>query len=94
MVKEGKTKQVSGVAELAMRCLNLKGEMRPSTKEVAAELEWFRGSGSMSENPQISKESARSIMDIAKRCLNLKGEIRKVTTELEWFRGAESMSGI
>ncbi|KAF5203410.1 hypothetical protein FRX31_007003, partial [Thalictrum thalictroides] len=59
MVKEGKTKQVSGVAELARRCLNLKGEMRTSMKEVAAELEWFRGSGSMSKNPQIRKESAR-----------------------------------
>ncbi|KAI3963621.1 hypothetical protein MKX01_002418 [Papaver californicum] len=36
---EGKRKQVLAVAMLAKRCLNLRGEDRPSMKQVAAELE-------------------------------------------------------
>ncbi|PIA65118.1 hypothetical protein AQUCO_00100544v1 [Aquilegia coerulea] len=43
IINEGKEEQVLAVAELAKRCLNLKGEERPSMKEVAAELEGLRG---------------------------------------------------
>ncbi|PIA65109.1 hypothetical protein AQUCO_00100535v1 [Aquilegia coerulea] len=45
IMNEGKTEQVHAVAEIAKRCLNSKGEERPSMKEVAAELE---GNESMS----------------------------------------------
>ncbi|PIA65108.1 hypothetical protein AQUCO_00100534v1 [Aquilegia coerulea] len=43
IMNEGKTQQLHAVAEIAKRCLNSKGEERPSMKEVAAELEGLRG---------------------------------------------------
>ncbi|KAF5179734.1 Wall-associated receptor kinase [Thalictrum thalictroides] len=43
IVNEENKEQVYGVALLAKRCLKLDGEKRPSMKEVAAELERFRG---------------------------------------------------
>ncbi|PIA32824.1 hypothetical protein AQUCO_04300033v1 [Aquilegia coerulea] len=43
ILNEGNEEQVQAVAEVANRCLNLKGEERPSMKEVAAELERLRG---------------------------------------------------
>lgn len=43
IMDEGNMKQILAVAELAKRCLNVKGEERPSMKEVAAELEAMRG---------------------------------------------------
>ncbi|KAL8495046.1 hypothetical protein ACS0TY_019268 [Phlomoides rotata] len=39
VVEEGGTEDVTAVARLAMRCLNLNGKKRPTMKEVAAELE-------------------------------------------------------
>ncbi|KAF5182098.1 Wall-associated receptor kinase, partial [Thalictrum thalictroides] len=43
VVNEGKTEHVHAVAQLTKRCLNMKGEERPTMKEVAAELEGLRG---------------------------------------------------
>ncbi|XP_026394787.1 wall-associated receptor kinase-like 1 [Papaver somniferum] len=43
VVNEGRPEQVLAVAELAKRCLKLKGEERPTMKRVTAELESFRG---------------------------------------------------
>ncbi|KAH6781378.1 wall associated like 1 [Perilla frutescens var. frutescens] len=40
--EQGKKEEVIAVAKLAKRCLNLKGKMRPTMKEVATELESFR----------------------------------------------------
>ncbi|KAL5723151.1 Wall-associated receptor kinase 4 [Ranunculus cassubicifolius] len=42
IANEGNAQQVYAVAELAKRCLSLKGEERPPMKEVAAELEGLR----------------------------------------------------
>ncbi|OVA05884.1 Protein kinase domain [Macleaya cordata] len=42
VVKEGKLEHIITVAELAKRCLNSKGEERPTMKEVAGELEGLR----------------------------------------------------
>ncbi|XP_026402224.1 wall-associated receptor kinase 2-like [Papaver somniferum] len=42
VTKEGKQEQVVIAAELAKRCLNLRGQERPRMKEVAAELEGLR----------------------------------------------------
>ncbi|KAA8546579.1 hypothetical protein F0562_002682 [Nyssa sinensis] len=41
-VNEGKLEQLKEVAELARRCLRVKGEERPTMKEVAMELEGLR----------------------------------------------------
>lgn len=41
-VKEGKIQIVEKVANLANRCIKLRGEERPSMKEVAMELEALR----------------------------------------------------
>ncbi|KAF5179737.1 Wall-associated receptor kinase-like [Thalictrum thalictroides] len=43
IINEWDAEQVQAVAELAKRCLNSKGEERPSMKEVAAELERLTG---------------------------------------------------
>ncbi|KAF5198556.1 Wall-associated receptor kinase [Thalictrum thalictroides] len=43
ILTEGNTEQIHAVAELAKRCLSLKGEERPLMKEVAAELEGLIG---------------------------------------------------
>ncbi|KAF6163886.1 hypothetical protein GIB67_024741 [Kingdonia uniflora] len=42
IANEGKTEQIIAFSELAKRCLNLKGEKRPTMKEVAMELEGLR----------------------------------------------------
>ena len=42
IAKEGKAEQLKEVANLAKRCLRLKGEDRPTMKEVAIELEGLR----------------------------------------------------
>ncbi|GAA0155276.1 hypothetical protein LIER_13040 [Lithospermum erythrorhizon] len=39
VLREGNLKQLQGVAELVLRCLNLSGEKRPTMREVAMELE-------------------------------------------------------
>ncbi|KAL5708239.1 hypothetical protein ACHQM5_019057 [Ranunculus cassubicifolius] len=43
MVNEGNIKQVQEAAAIAQKCLSLKGEERPSMREVASELEALRG---------------------------------------------------
>ncbi|KAF5179736.1 Wall-associated receptor kinase [Thalictrum thalictroides] len=57
IVNEGKTEQVHAVAELAKRCLNFKGEERPSMKEVAAELEGLRGFEKHASVQKVNEES-------------------------------------
>ncbi|PIN17584.1 Serine/threonine protein kinase [Handroanthus impetiginosus] len=42
VLREGSLEQLQGIGELVKRCLNLKGEERPTMKEVAMELEGFR----------------------------------------------------
>lgn len=42
MAKEGDIEQFKEVAELAKRCLRVKGEERPTMKEVEMELEGLR----------------------------------------------------
>ncbi|OVA10619.1 Protein kinase domain [Macleaya cordata] len=42
VMNEGKPEQILAVAELAKRCLSLKGEERPTMKQVAIELEGLR----------------------------------------------------
>ncbi|KAI3847025.1 hypothetical protein MKX03_018204 [Papaver bracteatum] len=44
VLNEGNPEHVLAVAELAKRCLNLKGENRPTMKQVAAKLEGLRSS--------------------------------------------------
>ncbi|KAL5723175.1 hypothetical protein ACHQM5_006600 [Ranunculus cassubicifolius] len=43
IINEGNTQQLHAVAELAKKCLCMKGEERPAMKEIAAELEGLRG---------------------------------------------------
>ncbi|KAL8522452.1 hypothetical protein ACS0TY_012564 [Phlomoides rotata] len=52
---EGRNEQVIAVARLAQRCLNLRGKMRPTMKEVATELESFR----MSEMPSSVEDESK-----------------------------------
>lgn len=41
VLKEGSLEQLNAIGELVVRCLNTKGEERPTMKEVATELEGF-----------------------------------------------------
>ncbi|KAI3893260.1 hypothetical protein MKX03_019095 [Papaver bracteatum] len=50
---EGKREQVLAVAMLAKRCLNLRGEDRPTMKQVAIELESLRKSELSSTHPSM-----------------------------------------
>ncbi|KAI3926378.1 hypothetical protein MKX01_032566 [Papaver californicum] len=54
VLTEGKPEHVLAVAELAKRCLNLKGEDRPTMKQVAAKLEGFR---SLEKDAQTYQQS-------------------------------------
>ncbi|KAL1559098.1 non-specific serine/threonine protein kinase [Salvia divinorum] len=42
ILEQGRREEVNLVAKLAQKCLNLKGKMRPTMKEVAVELESYR----------------------------------------------------
>ncbi|ERN11492.1 hypothetical protein AMTR_s00022p00103390 [Amborella trichopoda] len=44
VLREGSIEQLQDVAELAMKCLILSGEKRPTMKNVVQELNWIRGS--------------------------------------------------
>lgn len=48
---EGQEEQLMAIAHLAKRCLEVKGEERPTMKEVAAELQGLRG---FQDHPWIS----------------------------------------
>ncbi|XP_042066932.1 wall-associated receptor kinase-like 1 isoform X2 [Salvia splendens] len=60
---QGKKKEVILVAKLAQRCLNPKGRMRPTMKEVATELESLRISG-MSRGAKVESEDVRYFEDM------------------------------
>ncbi|XP_047943765.1 wall-associated receptor kinase-like 1 isoform X2 [Salvia hispanica] len=61
--EQGRKEEVALVAKLAQRCLNLKGIMRPTMKEVATELESFRIS-EMSSSVNVESEDVRSFGDM------------------------------
>ncbi|XP_058110502.1 putative wall-associated receptor kinase-like 16 [Magnolia sinica] len=54
---EGEHEQLMAVAQLARRCLKLKGEDRPTMKEVVMELESLRGSYEHPWNPKNYEET-------------------------------------
>lgn len=51
VAKEGDLKQIKRVANVAKRCLNVRGEERPYMREVAMELEGLRGGGGGKQHP-------------------------------------------
>ncbi|KAH6801409.1 Wall-associated kinase family protein [Perilla frutescens var. hirtella] len=55
--EQGRKEEVILVASLAQRCLNLKGKMRPTMKEVATELECFR----ISQMFAIAKDESEDV---------------------------------
>nr|DAD39454.1 TPA_asm: hypothetical protein HUJ06_013777 [Nelumbo nucifera] len=63
-VDEGKTEQITAVANLAKRCLNVRGEERPTMREVAMELEGLRRSA---RHPwvQQSQEEREGLLSIS-----------------------------
>ncbi|KAH6833600.1 hypothetical protein C2S53_016249 [Perilla frutescens var. hirtella] len=56
VLEQGRMEEVMVVARLAQRCLNLKGKMRPTMKEVATELESFRISQMSTTHKDESEE--------------------------------------
>ncbi|KAL2229561.1 wall-associated receptor kinase 2-like [Sesamum indicum] len=54
ILREGTLEQLQAIGELANRCLNLKGEERPTMKEVAMELESLRR---YTKHPWIQQEN-------------------------------------
>ncbi|XP_057796937.1 wall-associated receptor kinase 1-like [Salvia miltiorrhiza] len=61
--QHGRKEEVILVARLAQRCLNLKGRMRPTMKEVAIELESYRIS-EMSSDVKVESEDVRAFEDM------------------------------
>ncbi|KAJ4962875.1 hypothetical protein NE237_022814 [Protea cynaroides] len=57
VIEEGIKEQLLGVANLVMKCLKVKGEKRPTMKEVAAELDALRMSNDYSWKQQNHMES-------------------------------------
>lgn len=58
LLREATTEELNIVAELVNKCLNLKGEDRPTMKDVAAELEGLR---KVSNNPFSSDKHAETL---------------------------------
>ncbi|XP_028557136.1 wall-associated receptor kinase 2 [Dendrobium catenatum] len=56
VMREGNFEQVSAVAELARKCLLLRGEKQPTTKEVAQELALVAGCWKNEGNGEIEEE--------------------------------------
>ncbi|KAK4478461.1 hypothetical protein RD792_013936 [Penstemon davidsonii] len=54
ILREGSLEQLQGVGVLVKRCLNLRGEERPTMKEVANELEGLR---KLSKHPWIEQDN-------------------------------------
>ncbi|XP_047940211.1 wall-associated receptor kinase 5-like isoform X2 [Salvia hispanica] len=69
---QGEKKQVILVTKLAQRCLNLKGRMRPTMKEVATELESFRISR-MSSGAKVESDDVRYFEDMPTMNLDIEG---------------------
>ncbi|KAM7478071.1 hypothetical protein LguiA_026284 [Lonicera macranthoides] len=63
---EGKKYEITGVANLARRCLNLNGRQRPTMKEVAMELEAIRMSNGASTIQQHYEEVEYDINEFPK----------------------------
>ncbi|XP_047938635.1 wall-associated receptor kinase-like 1 isoform X2 [Salvia hispanica] len=61
--EQGRKEEVTLVAKLAQRCLNMKGRMRPTMKEVATELESFRMS-EISSGVNVESEDVISFEDM------------------------------
>ncbi|RWR78974.1 wall-associated receptor kinase 2 [Cinnamomum micranthum f. kanehirae] len=74
IVDEGGVDQLVAVAELAKRCLKVKGEERPSMKEVAMELEGLRR---VVEHPwvQTNLEETQSLLGESSEGYNGKGRV-------------------
>ncbi|KAG8374426.1 hypothetical protein BUALT_Bualt11G0130600 [Buddleja alternifolia] len=54
VLREGSLEQLQGIGELVKRCLNLRGDERPTMKEVAMELEGLRR---FTKHPWIQQEN-------------------------------------
>ncbi|KAM7481402.1 hypothetical protein LguiB_005985 [Lonicera macranthoides] len=63
---EGKKYEITGVANLATRCLNLNGRQRPTMKEVAMELEAIKMSNGGSTIQQHYEEVEYDINEFPK----------------------------
>ncbi|XVF65415.1 hypothetical protein PTKIN_Ptkin09bG0247200 [Pterospermum kingtungense] len=57
--KDGPQEEITAVAKLAKRCLNLNGKKRPKMKQVAVELEWIR----LSEEANIIEQRVNEDSD-------------------------------
>ncbi|RWR78994.1 wall-associated receptor kinase 2-like protein [Cinnamomum micranthum f. kanehirae] len=74
IVDEGDVDQLVAVAELAKRCLKVKGEERPSMKEVAMELEGLRRAV---EHPWVQQnlEETQTLLGETSECYNENGSV-------------------
>ncbi|ERN00519.1 hypothetical protein AMTR_s00102p00052400 [Amborella trichopoda] len=57
VLREGSIHQLEGVAQVAMKCLKLSGEERPTMREVVQELSWIKGSTNHAWVQQNVKEN-------------------------------------
>ena len=72
IVNEGKIEQLKEVANLAKRCLGLRGEDRPSMKEVATELERLRSlEKHPSENIDVYAKKTENLLNATSHSFNI-----------------------
>lgn len=62
VLREGKREQLIAAAELARRCLKLKGEDRPRMREVVSELERLRREGE-GEGEGVNEEETQTLLE-------------------------------
>lgn len=72
VLREGGDEQLQAVAELARKCLLLKGEKRPKMKEVAQELALIAGFG-RTRNVEIEEEEDQILRETALALVNEQG---------------------
>uniref|UniRef100_A0A7N2RAR7 Protein kinase domain-containing protein n=2 Tax=Quercus lobata TaxID=97700 RepID=A0A7N2RAR7_QUELO len=93
IVNEGNIEQLKEVANLAKRCLSLRGEDRPSMKEVAAELERLRIMGKHSlGNIDVYTKKTEYLLSATSHSFNVDVDIgcsTSTTAEYDSIKGQE-----
>ncbi|PIN18061.1 Serine/threonine protein kinase [Handroanthus impetiginosus] len=90
ILREGSLEQLQGIGELVKRCLNLKGEERPTMKEVAMELEGFRR---FHKHPWIGQENVEETEALLGEQSGLSSDLYAINIGAEFSTGNYSVPG-
>ncbi|PIN18063.1 Serine/threonine protein kinase [Handroanthus impetiginosus] len=88
ILREGSLEQLQGIGELVKRCLYLKGEERPTMKEVAMELEGFRR---FHRHPWIGQENVKETKALLGEQSGLSSDLYAINVGKEFSTGNYSV---